>query len=883
MEVKKRNKIAVVIVAIVLLIAGGAILISNREEKGEYESGKPSVEIVLKSSSTRKEVFSNETKGAIIASESQPYYALIGTPVALIYEGGEKIAIPLVVINKDKPSSAVTKFLLNYKGNGNLTAIGIGDVGSEFSIPIVQEINKETLEKTSLEVAKMFWESTDGVIIVRANQEGYNFAVVASPLASYLNIPIIVMEEKKIDSKAAEVLKKLDVKFSLVCGNVEGYKKSWHFGSVEEIQDLTIKVIRERLNENIFYIALANPIDAKKPKVLSSKTFTFHGNIQDESGEAYPGTEPPPSEGSPEHFVDIPYNYSNMVIDIKMDLSGVVGSADLSGERIYAYIGVDEDKDRVLNNDEDSENDKLQFFGGSPGYDYIRPGANSPPSEAWFHTEIPFFHDIGEHAIVLMARLPMDMDKTASYDLTVTIEELENENYPLMPQISSLAGYLAAYRKGVVLAKPEFRIYNPKYIGCKDCGDPASNPDLLEETNRQSGRVKKDLNKLLAKLAGMVIREDKNGKQNEEDVIALAEYYKSLDPNTELMHIGIIADTNMIPWFYYHTSGQEDYGATEGYGIPGDNIYADIDASISNAPYEIDGEDPSMELAIGRIVGWDVQDVSALLGRTFFYYDILDSFEGINGDDWKNSAFAHFGSEPPVESAASVTEKLVNMWRSAGFTADEPLQHSNELSRRQVAEQYYERSNFIMFCAHGFYYWYVPTAQESIPSMVSGGYIPAPYGGGAFDVIHVKDFNMGPGIIFGSSCVTGKIDGIQPRIALSQAFLHAGLNTYIGASRLSWGSIVPIPDENTDEVYGDYLALLIYGYLTGGIIYDKENPTVVSMEYENVTIGGALMLAKNKYIEDKGSDGGGPGDDTIEEFNIMGDPAFNPYEPNHEG
>ena len=598
--------------------------------------------------------------------------------------------------------------------------------------------------------------------------------------------------------------------------------------------------------------------------------------------------EPPPGEGSPEHFVDIPYPYTNMIIDIKMDLSEVP-NADLSGERIYAYIGVDEDKDGILNADEDSENDKLQFFGGSPGYDFIRPGGtNTPPSEAWFHTEIPFFNDIGEHAIVLMGILPTDQDKlisgvgTANYDLTVTIEELEDANYPLMPQISSMAGYLTAYRTGLVLAKPEFKIYNPKYIGCADCGDPASNPDLIDEANSQAGRVKKDLNNLLAKLAGITLKKDEKGKTMDEDILALAEYYKSLDPNTDLMHLGIISDTNMIPWFYYHTSGQDAYGPQEGFGIPGDNFYADIDASRSDAPYEIDGEDPSMELAVGRIVGWDVQDVSALIGRTFFYDDIIDTFEGINGDSWKNSGFAHFGSEPPVESAASATEKLVNMWRSAGFTADDPMQHSNELSRRQVAEDYYQRSNFIMFCAHGFYYWYVPTAQESLITVGSGGVVPSGHGGGAFDVIHVKDFDMGPGIVFASSCVTGKIDGIQPRLALSQAFLHAGLNTYIGASRLSWGGVIPLPDGNSDEQLGDYLALLIHGYLTGGISYDKENPgDITPMEYEDVTIGGALMLAKNKYVEDKGSDGGGAHDDTIEEFNIMGDPAFNPYEPNH--
>ena len=51
----------------------------------------------------------------------------------------------------------------------------------------------------------------------------------------------------------------------------------------------------------------------------------------------------------------------------------------------------------------------------------------------------------------------------------------------------------------------------------------------------------------------------------------------------------------------------------------------------------------------------------------------------------------------------------------------------------------------------------------------------------------------------------------------------------------------------------------------------------------DMSIGEAFMRAKNTFIGNEGSDNGGTNDDTIEEFNIHGDPAFNPYEPNHGG
>ncbi|MCK4717950.1 MAG: hypothetical protein KAT70_04695, partial [Thermoplasmata archaeon] len=121
--------------------------------------------------------------------------------------------------------------------------------------------------------------------------------------------------------------------------------------------------------------------------------------------------------------------------------------------------------------------------------------------------------------------------------------------------------------------------------------------------------------------------------------------------------------------------------------------------------------------------------------------------------------------------------------------------------------------------------------------------------------------------------------GIQPYNALSQAYMHSGFNSYIGASRLSWGGLSIIDDSG--EAFGSYLALLMYGHLTG-YIYDKEGGLTAETA-GNATIGEALLLAKNAYILTEGSDNGGTNDDTMEEFNLHGDPAFNPYEPNHMG
>ena len=79
------------------------------------------------------------------------------------------------------------------------------------------------------------------------------------------------------------------------------------------------------------------------------------------------------------------------------------------------------------------------------------------------------------------------------------------------------------------------------------------------------------------------------------------------------------------------------------------------------------------------------------------------------------------------------------------------------------------------------------------------------------------------------------------------------------------------------------LALYIYAALTG-FIYNKDSGLTDGYSVGNVSMGYALMHARNAYLlHEGGTDGGGTTCDTVEEFNLHGDPAFNPYEPIHEG
>ena len=147
---------------------------------------------------------------AIAVSDSNPFYALIATPLAVSYNDlGKPTIIPLYVKNFDNPSKSVERL---EKQIGRYADYVIGKDTSP--------------KKTYLNVAISFWQSCDDALIIKNDFEGYKLGIVATPLASYLNIPVIVTSE--IDNEVTNVLDNLGVTHVYICGdlNTNHYEKT---------------------------------------------------------------------------------------------------------------------------------------------------------------------------------------------------------------------------------------------------------------------------------------------------------------------------------------------------------------------------------------------------------------------------------------------------------------------------------------------------------------------------------------------------------------------------------------------------------------------------------------------------------------------------------
>jgi hypothetical protein len=286
-----------------------------------------------------------------------------------------------------------------------------------------------------------------------------------------------------------------------------------------------------------------------------------------------------------------------------------------------------------------------------------------------------------------------------------------------------------------------------------------------------------------------------------------------------------------------------------------------VNPPMDLGPGRVSAQYPDLELAVGRIDGYNSADCSALLSRTFFYREIIDNFEGYTQGNihstWKDNGYVFLGSELPVETMyPSLITQVSSEFDDGGFN---PKSTSEVLSHRINSEKFQEGSNYIVGGVHGFYYWYVPAARTKYA------------GGSAYDVAHVRDMDFGPSTMFLISCVVGRIDGLDPENALSQAYIHGGINAFVGATRSTYGTIDAGSD--SDLRLDPEGAVLLGEYFTQFTLG------------EDMSVGLALREAKNYYLVEDAEGGISNGVDASIAYMIYGhyilhgDPAFNPYEP----
>ena len=892
--------------------------------------------------------FSAEMPAAIAVSDSNPFYALIATPLAVHYDdAGEQTVIPLYVKNFDEPSKAVERAEQQ---------IGI------YADLIISDVF--TPKEISLTIAEMFWEESNAALLIKEDQTGYELGMVATPLSSYLSIPVIVTDE--IDTEVTTILDNLGVEHIYICGNLNpGSYNVTDLDDVEEIIDECIEIIGGRLDETVGYITMANPLDVISPTVVAYESYVFTKEIA--SGIALP-TQSIASifnDAFAIHEFEIPDDYK--YARVKIDLTNLDSEhAQSLGDRVT-----------ILLNSPEPESYRYLFASTAGGLP--KRNINGNIVEDKIQYEITIYDNPGIYNVQIFAQ--WFALKTGSYSVTITVEKLTSPIVPLMDKLSSIVPYLTAYHKGVVFAKPEFAfaadddvLYNGSM--CPGVTQPGTNPNLLEPSNEHTMEIHEELNNLLAQIAEIPT-------ENLED---LRNYYVE-NP----MYIAISADPTMVPMYFYHNpDGMPDNPSAYmmGFALPSDFMYGDIDPKPDDRENNTFSYWPFQENVVGRVTGRDVQDCSAVIARTIFYNNIIDDL-----GEWKDNALVQTGcglefqnlpiitrlsqllyegrGEPtkfPTGESSFINLKLTEtMGRGAydvkntfflqsqreGFSNNDlkEIKNAGILNRLLFPKSFIHflnsdikvtggddqlNSNIIFTFAHGSFNLYehgdvfidsrgfpfVTAISRMYPSVRSGLSSK-----GSFDVRSIENMEYGPSVIFVESCITARTDGISAENVLSQTYLHAGVNTYIGATRVTadpgYLEPRPLPGGWGIGILGLTKAILDlklkheYPDLHFGAVIAED--FILELTDNNTDVGLALRNAKNMYLEKDAnatflwtppltlSTGisfideeflnsvptGILGDDrtrtldkkyvALHEFTIYGDPKFNPYQPVNEG
>ena len=381
----RKRKIIISILSVVIMIltsfgiAAGTtspteILSHSKENIGTFDSHS---------------TLANEFPSAITVSDSNPFYSLIATPLAIYYnEYGEQTVSPIYIKHLDDPSKNIVRAEQQ---------IGI------YSDYILSDLSNP--KEISLSVAETFWDETSTALVIKEDETGYGLGIVATPIASYLSIPVIVTNE--IDDDVKEVFNDLGVENLYICGDLHS-SAYWvkEFYNVEEIIDECIEVISDKFGETVNYITMANPLDVSQPDVLDTTIYEFNGEIN--SGITLPTHAINSVFGNSFalHKFTIPedYKYVQLKIELKnLDFENV----DSLGDKLSMILA--------------SPQGPRYVFGGTNGGIPVRD-VDGNIVEDRLHYEITVYDNPGEYGIQIFGQ--WFALKKGSYEVTVTLENI---------------------------------------------------------------------------------------------------------------------------------------------------------------------------------------------------------------------------------------------------------------------------------------------------------------------------------------------------------------------------------------------------------------------------------------------------------------------------
>jgi len=712
----------------------------------------------------------NTIEDAVIISDDDPFFGIIGSYIACWYNKVDNSTgiLPLLVQNNGTLTNHQDNFLDRYMKTKNKTLLILGE-------QIYTNYNTNEMlgnpPNVAIMVAKHVFVKAPTVMIVpyRTN-DAYMLSLIASPLASYLNIPILIYDNNQIELQS--VCNLLNTTHAYIIGDIQltlSNVTSTPLKTKQTIQNAVLTIIKEQFKE-INYITMTNPSDTISPYILDSYKTKITDHITNIKLIMLSKEFNILGTGIKQYNISISNGINRVKIHGNISRKNRLDKINPIDPILYMYLYDSHGNIVAYSN-------SLAYESGETYVDTLTVNASGKYSltvKVYNGLKGGYFSQRGLSII------------NTDIEISINLSYLKKPHMPLIPKLSITAPYLTSAHGGIIIADPDFELTSNNYtiIANGSGSGPWYNKYLHEFTNQKVNYTVKHL------------------KHN----LTLLDNHNLLDSYLNgPAWLALLAGTNMIPMYYYGPSQQ---GLPEK-GLPSDN------------PYSLD-----WNLSVGRVIGWNVQDVSLLICRTLFYKDICG--ESIKSKEWHNRFSFIFGEGFGETGGIFHQIPYANEIKQYGFN---PRVFGDLRNGRQITTllKTYIGSNYIEYLGHGDWFWFSPSLYG------------LDYYSKAIDVAHVKNWMFTrPSVFLSSACLMGRVDGIPPQMNIGLAMLHAGCNCFVGATRET----------------GSEAGLTTF-----------ENHLIV----DNFSIGEALRGEKRVDKELP----------TYYVRTLYGDPAFNPYEPNN--
>jgi hypothetical protein len=709
---------------------------------------------------------------AVIVSDNNPFFGIIGSSAACWYneEANTSGLLPLLIQHNGTLTDAQHRFLHAYFTPANRTLLILGE-HLNTSYPTLELLG--TPPTVALALATQLFTAASTVLILPYEiMDAYELCLLAAPLASYLNIPVFLYDHN--DVQLQMVCTQLHTTHAYLVGGISPSLTNVTFiplANETAITDTVLTTIKEEFGR-IDYLTMTNPADAVPPAVINSTTQKFKDHITNKKIIILSKT------------IDLSGNDTRT---FALSIPSGINRVQISGELLQKRIPLLERFSPIA---------PLLFLTLYDAQGHVVAYANSMSSDIGkAYLETLTCNASGTYTILVKTYFGIKGGYfiqrglslvDADVILSATISRLGVPHLPQIPSLSMLAPYLTAAHGGLILANASWELNDFSYASAAQGSGagPWYTESLIPFTNQKVNATVGQLNRTLSVL-------DSHG--------LLSGYLEGP------AWLAILADTTMIPMYYF---GPSDADIPDR-GLPSDN------------PYSL-----NESLSVGRLIGWDTQDVSVPIARTFFYEPLCGPSQ--NQSDWHHRFSFVFGQGFGETGGIFHQIPYARTVRTYGFNANVygDLRDSRQLTSLLHV---YTGANYIEYLGHGDWYWF--------PASVYGLSLYSKN----VDVVHAKNWVYErPSVFLTSACLMGRTDGIPPQMNIGLAMLHAGCNAFIGSTRET----------------GSEAGLTVL-----------ENHLII----DNWSIGEALRGEKQVDVVPP----------TFYVRVLYGDPAFNPYEPNN--